>query len=124
MTSTLNILISSYDGNSFLCITSNDTCGSSPSSSSKHKKFMIGFIIGGVLLFIIVILAILCFFNRRKTRAHHQTPSGMLFNYPQWYEILHFLLGLSMIRTLHLHFGFSIQIMVSKNCRNQLLNRR
>ena len=61
-----------YEGNSFLCITSNATCGNSaslPKSKKNNIGLIIGATVGAILFFIIIILTILCILRWRKNRS-------------------------------------------------------
>ena len=72
LTHCLKFCMYRYEGNSFLCITSNATCENS-SSLSKGKQNNIGLIIGAtvgaIVFFIILIVTILCILRCRKNQT-------------------------------------------------------
>ena len=90
-----------YEGNSFLCIPSNATCGSSSSLSNGKQNniaLIIGATVGAIVFVIIIIVTILCVFRCRRnqttelnevhlvqyeisnqTTSMYQDPNGMQF---------------------------------------------
>ena len=59
-----------YEGNNFLCLTTNASCSSSTPVSSKtknHTPLIIGIVCGVLVVLILIIVACICMWKRRQT---------------------------------------------------------